>query len=156
MLIDNTKSVTANILALVNAVSSKVFSEGDVTFGTPSVKAGTDQTMANNGVNSVISITGVPARGYRGTSSRDYRRIPLNAPVGGPPAEFNVPVGTTLAGLFAMVAAERRWHPGLQYTASPSPTGSLGPSGTTGTIVFTAHPNDPLHIGQETISYRVG
>lgn len=155
MKIDSTKSITANLIAAVNASATKNFVVGDVTFSSPSVKVGTDQTADNNGVNSTISITGVEERGFRGTIVRDYRRVPLDAPVGGAMQLYLIPEGSSVAQLYALVAADRKLHPSLTYTYSPVFPNGLGAVGASGTITFSANPTDPLHIGSLSINYQV-
>lgn len=155
MKIDSTKSVVANLIAAINASATKIFAVGDVTFGNPAVKVGSDQTASNAGVNSTIGITGVQERGFRGTITRDYRRVPLDAPVGGALQLYTVPEGTTVAQLLAIVAADRKIHPALTYTVSPAFPSGLGAAGTTGTITFNANAIDPLHVGSVTVNYQV-
>lgn len=128
--------------------------DGDFTLGTPAIKPNTDQSTSNEGVNSTIVITGVEARNYKGTATRDYRRVPLSATVLDDPGIYDVAAGAGVAGLFAVVAPSRNWHPALQYTTTPS-SPNLGATGTTGTITFVANPADPLHIGSQAINYRV-
>ncbi len=155
MRIDATKSVVQNLIDIVNAVSTRQFQPGDLFFSDPAVKAGSNQTYQSTAPNSTIVISGVTERGYSGTVTRDYRRVPLDAPVGGALPEYTIPQGSNMAALFAIVAADLKWHPATTYTATPAYTSGFGATGATGTVTFTAESTDRLHIGSKQINFRV-
>lgn len=144
-----------NLLVALNAASSKTILEGDLGLSVPSPKSGADQSYENTGPNTVLTITGIEEKGFKGSTTRDYRRVPLDAPVGGALQEYTLPVNSTVADLYAAVSIDRNWHPSLTYTTNPVVSGSLGPAGATGTIVFIADPADVLHIGEASINYRI-
>lgn len=160
MRINNELSIHENLVAILNAVSDVTFSANDVVFSDPAELPESDQSWESALPNSVITITGVEASGYTGEITRQYRRVPLDAPVAGAPTEYVVADGYPISEMLTTIIADRGWHADCEFTITTTSTDGegtfAGTVGDTGTVTVTANSGDYLYIGAIDISITFG